>query len=329
MEPEILITEEMDAPGVLHLAGKYSVHRDATLWKSRAVLLELLHSARAILVRNQTEVNAQLLEAAPALAVIGRVGVGLDNIDLAAASNLGIVVVAPLEANATSVAEFTFGLLLALARKISIADRLTRAGGWNRKAGTGIELEGKTLAVCGYGRVGRKVAERARAFGLRLRLFDPCLPPEVIADLPQDFILAQNLRGAVAGADFVTVHCPLTPETRRMFDAEAFACFKPGALFINTSRGGVVDEPALLEALRRGHVGGAALDVRAVEPPAPGSGFESMDNVLLTPHIAAYTHEAQTRAQEAVAADVRRILENQPALHYLNFPRPHRRHHAS
>jgi D-3-phosphoglycerate dehydrogenase len=298
------------------------VVRDGTLWKEVARLHEQVRTARAILIRNQTRITPDLLAAAPCLVVIGRLGVGLDNIDLAAASARGVVVVAPLDANAVSVAELTLGFMLALARKIPQADRSTKAGGWDRTGGTGVELAGKTTAICGFGRIGRLVAVRAQAFGLVLKVFDPFVPPDSPALRQTGAMLCASLEEALADADFVTAHLPLTAETRHLFNARVFASLKPGAFFINTSRGGVVDESALLAALQNGQLGGAALDVRETEPPTARLGLEEMDNVILAPHLGAATFEAQTRTFDTVAGDIDRILRGEPALHFVNFPRP-------
>lgn len=321
---DILISEELDAPPVRKLCDKYTAFREGTLWKDPDRLKEKLAGARAIMVRNQTQLTADILAAAPNLLGIGRVGVGLDNIDMAAATNLGIVVIAPLEANATSVAELTMGFVLALARKIPQGDRSTKAGGWDRKGCTGIELEGKTLALCGFGRIGRKVAVMARAFGMKTLVFDPFVKSDspLLAETGSKWVA--TLDEVLAAADFLSTHSPLTTETRQMFHQKAFAQMKPGAFFINTSRGGVVDETALLEALRSGHLGGAALDVREKEPPAGKFGFEELENVILAPHIGAFTVESQARTFEAVASDLDRLLSGEPAKNFVNIAKPNR-----
>ncbi len=319
---DILISEEMEAPAVQRLCAKYNVVRYGRLWQDPARLKETIAAARAVMVRNQTQLTAEVLGAAPKLAAIGRVGVGLDNIDLPAAAKRGVIVIAPLDANATSVAELTLGLLLALARKIPLADRSTKAGGWDRKRCTGLELEGKTLALCGLGRIGRKVALLARAFGLKTVVFDPFVKPNSPALAETGSTLAATLEAALAKADFVTTHSPLTPETKHLFNQAAFSRMKPGAFFINTSRGGVVDETALLAALRSGHLGGAALDVREIEPPSQKTGFEQMDNVILSPHVGSFTSEAQTRTFEAVAEDLDRVLSGQPPKNVVPNPPP-------
>jgi D-3-phosphoglycerate dehydrogenase / 2-oxoglutarate reductase len=316
---DILISEELDAPAIRRLGDKYKVVTDGALWKDPAKLKESIADARAIMVRNQTRLTADVLAAAPKLIGIGRVGVGLDNIDMPAATDLGIVVIAPLDANATSVAELAFGFILALARKIPRADRSTKSGEWDRKNCTGIELDGKTLVLCGFGRIGRKVAMFARAFGMKTIAYDPFVKRDSPALLETGASLAANLDEAVAAADFISVHSPLTPETKHMFNSRIFALTKPGAFLINTSRGGVVDESALLEALRSGRLGGAALDVREKEPPVL-SELEKMDNVIVAPHIAAFTIEAQTRTYEAVAADIDRLLSGEQPTNSVNKP---------
>jgi D-3-phosphoglycerate dehydrogenase len=321
---DILITEDLQSPAIDRLEKKYKITRDTALWKDAAKFKAAIRDARAIMVRNQTKVTAEVLDAAPKLLAIGRVGVGLDNIDVPAATKLGVVVVAPLNANAVSVAELALGLTLALARKIAYSDRSTKGGGWDRKGCTGIELDGKTLAVCGLGRIGRLVALRARAFGMKSVVFDPFVKAGSPTLAESGATLCEKLQDALAVADFVSVHSPLTPETRHMFNAQAFAAMKRGAFFINTSRGGVMDEKALLASLQSGHLGGAALDVREVEPPASKTAFETMDNVILTPHVGAFTVESQTRTFEAVASDVDRLLSGEAAQNFVNLERPKR-----
>jgi (S)-sulfolactate dehydrogenase len=322
---DILVTEDFAAPAIEHLRQRYEVVWDATLWKDPVRLRQMIATTRTVMVRNQTSLSHDLLAAAPQLLAIGRVGVGLDNIDVPAASGLGVVVIAPLGGNATSVAEFTLGLILAVARKIPLADRATRSGIWDRKAFTGVELDGKTLAICGFGRVGQQVAARARPFGLHLRAYDPFLAADAPAWRETGAIRCVSLAETLTGADFVTAHTPLTPETRHLFSARSFAAMKRGAFFINTSRGGVVDESALLEALESGHLGGAALDVREHEPPAKPDALAVRDNVLLTPHIASFTSEAQGRTLQAVIEDIERVLAGEAAVNFVNFAQPQRR----
>jgi len=321
---DILISEDLQAPAIERLRQKYQVECDDRLWQEPALLKAAIREAKVLLVRNQTQVTAELLQAAPKLLGIGRVGVGLDNIDVAMASSLGVVVVAPLNANATSVAELTIGLILAMARKIPQADCSTKEGNWDRKGCTGVELTGKTLAICGLGRIGGMVARLARAFGMRVVAFDSFVKPDSAIVRETGAVLFASLDETLAKADFVSVHMPLTPETRQVFGRKLFAAIKPGAYFINTSRGAVVHEAALVEALQTGRLAGAALDVREVEPPGARGILESMPNVILTPHIGSFTTEAQQRTFEAVEADVDRLLSGQPAVNFVNFHRPNR-----
>lgn len=321
---DILISEDLQAPAIERLGQKYDVMCDGGLWREPARLKAAIREAKVLLVRNQTQVTAELLHAAPKLLGIGRVGVGLDNIDVSTSSSLGIVVVAPLNANASSVAELTIGLILAMARKIPQADCSTKEGGWDRKGFSGVELAGKTLAICGLGRIGGMVARLARAFAMRVVAFDSFVKPDSAIVRETGALLCRSLDETLDRADFVSVHLPLTGETRQIFNKKMFASIKPGAYFINTSRGAVVDEAALVEALQTGRLAGAALDVREVEPPGARGILESMPNVILTPHIGAFTLEAQQRTFEAVETDVDRLLSGQSALNFVNFARPKR-----
>ncbi len=321
---DILITEDLQSPAIDMLERKFNVVREPQLWKDAGRLKTVIREARTVMVRNQTQLTAEVLGAAEKLIGIGRVGVGLDNIDVATATKSGIVVIAPLNANAVSVAELAMGLILALARKIPPGDRSTKAGEWDRKGCTGMELDGKTLGLCGFGRIGRLVAARARAFGMRLMVFDPF----VKADSP-DFAetgatLCPTLEELLGASDFVTVHSPLTPETKHLFNSQTLAAMKRGAYLVNTSRGGVVDETALVEALKNGQLAGVALDVREIEPPKTRGELESMPNVILTPHIGAFTGESQARTFEAVAGDVERLLLGEAAVNFVNLERAKR-----
>jgi D-3-phosphoglycerate dehydrogenase len=317
---DILITEDLQSPHIDALATRLTVTREPALWKDAVKLKAALAAARAVMVRNQTQLTAEVLAGAPQLRVIGRVGVGLDNIDVPTATARGITVIAPLEANAISVAELTMGLILALARRIAFGDRSTRAGGWDRRGCTGVGISGKTLTLLGYGRIGRLVAARARAFHMQVVAYDPFLPAD--AALPADggFHLAATLEEALAAGDFVSIHLPLTKQTRHLMNAARFSAMKRGAYFINTSRGGVMDEGALLAALESGHLAGAGLDVRETEPPQEPGPLAQRDDVVLMPHIGAFTVEAQDRTFAAVCSDVARVLAGKPAVNAVNAP---------
>lgn len=319
---DILISEDLQSPAFDRLAKKFSVQRDGKLWEDPSRLQTEIQNARVLIVRNQTQVTAKVLEAAPKLIGIGRVGVGLDNIDVPTATRLGVVIVAPLNANATSVAELALGMILALARKIPEGDRSTKAGGWDRRTFTGIELEGKTLGLCGFGRIGGMVAARAKAFGMRLMVYDPVLKADSPNIIASGATFCTQLEELLGSSDFVSLHLPLLPSTKKLFNAKIFAAMKPGSYFINTSRGGVMDEASLIEVLQKKHLAGAALDVREVEPPTTKGVLETMPNVILMPHIGAFTAEAQKRTFEAVADDVERLLTGQAATNFVNIAQP-------
>lgn len=317
---DILITEDLQSPHIEAMAQRLSVVRDPALWRDAAKLTAALAGVRAVMVRNQTQLTAEVLAAAPQLRVIGRVGVGLDNIDVKAATERGVTVIAPLEANAISVAELAMGLILALARRIASGDRSTRAGGWDRRGCTGVEISGKTLTLLGYGRIGRLVAARARAFHMHVVAYDPFLPADAAMPADSGFQFVTTLEDALVAGDFVSVHLPLNKQTRHLMNAERFAAMKRGAYFINTSRGGVMDEVALLAALESGHLAGAGLDVREIEPPQEPGPLERRDDVILMPHIGAFTVEAQDRTFAAVCSDVARVLAGKPAVNAVNAP---------
>ncbi|MGB0579630.1 MAG: hydroxyacid dehydrogenase [Limisphaerales bacterium] len=321
---DVLITEPANSPHIDRLSERYEVVNNPELFKDPNALKQAIADARSVILRNQTKLTADVLGAATNLRGIGRLGVGLDNIDVTKASEDGIVVVAPLNANAVSVAELAMGLMLSLARKLAAADRDTKAGGWNRKTFTGFELDGKTLAVCGFGRIGRMVATRAKAFGMNIVAFDPFVKTDDPGLKELGATLTDSVAGAVGCADIITVHMPLTDETKHVFNADMFRSMKPGAAFINTSRGGVVCEKDLVAALESGHLAGAGLDVRESEPPGKPSALESMDQVIVLPHIGAFTKEAQDRTYAAVASDLDRILQGESAENFVNFDRPNR-----
>jgi D-3-phosphoglycerate dehydrogenase len=308
---DILITEEVAGEAIERLKAQWVVDDAPGLWREPAALRQRVRGARALMVRNQTRVDASLLAGAERLEVIGRIGVGMDNIDVPAARARGIVICYAAEENAVSVAEHAFALLLALARKIPAADRSVRAGAWERVAHTGFELHGKTIAVLGLGRVGFRVALRARAFGMKVVAYDPLLSASSPA-VTESGAQLLPLDEALAAADVVSLHLPLTDTTRGLISSAQLHAMKPGAVIINTARGALIDEAALAEALAGGHLGGAALDVREAEPPGD-SPLHRLENVLLTPHIASWTHEATTRVLSAVAGDVDRVLRGEPA----------------
>lgn len=323
MSPEILITEKMAGPAVDRLAAEFRVEIDPELWRDPVRLRARAAGCRALLVRNQTPVNAELLAALPSLEVVGRAGVGLDNIDVAAATRAGVVVVSTPEQNALSVAELAMGMMLSLARHIGPADAHAKSGGWQRHLYTGVELYGKTFGLVGLGRIGVLTALRARAFGMEIIAHDAFVSPDSMAVIETRARLV-SLDEVLAQADFVSCHVPLTPATRHLFNYERFCRMKPGAYFLNLARGEVVDEAGLARALQEKRLAGAALDVREQEPPKPGV-LETLPNVILTPHIAAFTREGQGRVTTAVCADIARVLRKEKPAYFVNQPAPSRK----
>lgn len=318
----ILVAEKMAGSALAALQRRYRVVLVPDLWKNPSALCQQLKNADALLVRNQTQVDAHVLSYAPSLRIIGRAGVGLDNIDLPAATAAGVVVSYSPGANANAVAELTLGCILALSRHLVAAHQHVSQGGWSRFDYLGQEIAGRTLAVIGCGATGRLTAAKASALGMKVRGFDPFMKPDDPALAAVGLQLAA-LDEVVAEADFVSCHVPGSRETLHMFDAARLARMRRGAYFINTSRGNVVDEAALCEALASGHVAGAALDVRAVEPPGVGS-LESLPNVILTPHIGGLTHEAQDAVLNMICRDVDAVLAGEAAIHFANFATPRR-----
>ena len=261
----------------------------------------------AMIVRSATKVRKEMIDAAKNLKVIGRAGVGLDNIDVEYAKSKGIKVINTPGATSISVAELTIGLLLAVMRKIAYADREMRKGAWPKKKCKGIEMYGKTLGVIGMGRIGREVAKRARAFGMKVIYYDVYRPDEATEkELGVEY---RELDDLISEADVITLHVPLLPETKHMINAERIAKMKDGAIIINAARGGIVDEEALYEALKSGKLYGAALDVYENEPLKESKLFE-LDNIVLTPHIGAQAREGQTRAGIEVAQKIAEALKS-------------------
>jgi D-3-phosphoglycerate dehydrogenase len=303
---DIVVSENIAGDAMSRLRESHDVAFEPDLWQSRDRLAAALGEARALIVRNQTQLTASLIEAAPRLRIIARAGAGLDNVDTDAATRAGVVVSYTPHDNSNSVAELVLGLMLSLVRRIPAAWQDTRSGGWDRVGFTGGELSGRTLGIVGLGRIGRLVAQRAGAFGMSIIAHDDFIDPTA------DFVRESGARmvsldALLAEADFVTTHVPLTDQTRDLFTYERFASMKPTAFFLNTSRGEVVDEPGLIRALTDNRIAGAALDVRQTEPPATGP-LSQMDNVILTPHIGAFTHEAQERVVATVCRDVTAVL---------------------
>lgn len=308
--PRVLLREEIAPAGVELLRARFDVDVDGA-----SDLASIIGDYDAIVIRSATRLDADLIRAAPRLKVIGRAGVGVDNIDVETATRQGIVVANAPESNIVSAAEHTIGLLLALARNIPQAHAALVQGRWERTRFSGVELAEKTLGILGYGRIGQQVARRALGLQMRVVAYDPFVSPERFREAGVE---SDALAAVLARADFVTLHLPLNDETRGVIDAAALARMKPGARLINAARGELVDEPALLAALETGTLAGAALDVFGQEPysgPLLGA-----PNLVVTPHLAASTEEAQDRAGLVVAEQVAAALDGGLVTNAVNIP---------
>jgi len=297
---KVLICDPIDEEGIQKLeeAG-FSVEVKPTI--SSEELLKTVHNYDVLIVRSRTKVTKEVIEAGKRLKLVGRAGAGLDNIDVGEAEKRGLKVLNTPEAPAEAVAELTLGLMLALARNVPNADRAVKEGKWIKKELMGWELKGKTLGTIGLGNIGERVAKLARAFGMRILITKRTLPdPSLLKELEAEFVpLAQMLKQS----DVVTIHIPYNPQTHHMIGEKELQLMKRGAYLINTSRGAIVDEKALLKALQSGMLGGAALDVYEVEPPTDWS-LMRLPNVVCTPHIGAQTEEAQKTASLLLAEKI-------------------------
>jgi len=300
----ILIADPLAEEGIQLLRDEPAFTVEVKPKLSPAELLQAVRGADALIVRSGSRVTAEVIHAADRLKVIGRAGVGLDNVDAEAASKRGIIVMNVPWGNTISTAEHTMSLILALARNIPSATQSMKTGQWNRSAFVGIELYGKTLGVIGLGKIGTEVAKRALAFGMRVVAHDPYLPEERARQLDIGLVSFEEL---LRTADYITVHTPLMPETKHLLSTPQFQRMKPGVRLINCARGGIIDEAALEVALRDGRVAGAALDVFEAEPPKRTS-LITHEHVVATPHLGASTEEAQVNVAVEIAAQVRDAL---------------------
>ncbi len=295
----ILVTEPIAEGGLDRLrAAGHDV--DVQIGSSPEELLDLVKGAQALIIRSATTVTDEVLAAGTDLVVVGRAGIGLDNVDVPTATARGVMVVNAPQSNILSAAEHTMALLLAQARNIPQAHAALVAGRWERSRWTGVELSDKTLGIIGLGRIGKLVAQRALAFGMRLVAYDPFVSADRARQMSVELV---DLDTLMAVSDFVSIHVVKTPETIGLINAELLAKAKPGIRIINVGRGGIIDEPALAEAIRSGHVGGAAIDVFTKEPTTESPLFE-LESVVVTPHLGASTHEAQDKAGDTIAEQV-------------------------
>ncbi|MTI82266.1 MAG: hydroxyacid dehydrogenase [Firmicutes bacterium] len=308
---KIVVTELIWKEGLDILEELGEVVYDPELWKSENLLAKV-SDADAVVVRNQTQVNKELLAAAPQLKVVGRLGVGLDNIDVNACREASVEVVFARNANAISVVEYVFSSMFSFARKLDNATEDVKKGNWSRKQFTLHELYGKTLGLVGVGEIGSRLAARAKVFGMNVIGFDPFLPPYEVA-CTEFGVQLSSLEQVLSQSDFISLHVPLNDKTRNLIDKESLNIMKSSAYIINTARGGIINEDNLYEAIKNGEIAGAALDVLANEPPTDSPLME-LDNIILTPHIAGLTEEAQVRTSVLVAREVAKVLVGQKSL---------------
>jgi D-3-phosphoglycerate dehydrogenase len=316
--PKVLVADAISEKGVGELASGGLLDVTVKTGLKEDQLIEIIGDYSALVVRSQTKATARVIEAAKQLKVIGRAGVGVDNVDVDAATKRGIIVMNTPGGNTISTAEHAFSLMVATARNIAQADASMRAGKWDRKSFEGVELYNKTLAILGMGRIGTEVARRAIAFGMRVLAYDPYLSASRARSLQVE--LVESLDEIVPQADFITLHMPLTQETRHMLDKERLAKTKKGVRIVNCARGGLIDEAALIEALRSKHVAAAALDVFEEEPPAADAEVRKVPNLVLTPHLGASTAEAQEGVGIEIAEQIRAVLISGEVRNAVNAP---------
>jgi D-3-phosphoglycerate dehydrogenase len=290
------------------------VDYDKDIWEKRETLLEKIGEYDALIVRNQTKVNQELLFQGTNLKVIGRLGVGLDNIDVVEAKERGISVVMARHANATSVAEYVMAAVLSAKRPIHLANEDVKRGNWDRKRHTGEELYHKTIGLIGLGEIAHRVAKRARAFGMEVIGYDPFMTEYDHIVSETGVCLKDSLEDLLALSDFVSIHVPLTPSTKNLIAAQQFKSMKTNAYLINTSRGGIINENDLCDALEEQEIAGAYLDVLESEPVQQESKLLAYDNAVLSPHIAGLTEESQIRISLLVAKEVGKLLKGQKSL---------------
>ncbi len=313
----LLVTDDLSAEAVSLLESQDDIEFDVVKGLSPEQLADKIGGYEGLIVRSSAKATAEVIAAADELKVIGRAGVGVDNIDIAAASERGIIVMNTPGANTVATAEHTMALLLALCRHVPQAAASLKAGRWDRKLYKGVEMRGKTIGIVGLGRIGRRVARRCRSFGMDVICFDPYLSDERAHEMRIERVGLDEL---LARSDFITLHAALTPKTHGIIGKEALAKMKPGVRIVNAARGGLIDEDALIDALESGAVAGAALDVLTKEPADPDNPLLHMDNVVVTPHLAASTLEAQREVGMQVVQQVVDALHGVDFRNAINMP---------
>jgi D-3-phosphoglycerate dehydrogenase len=316
MDKYILVADKIAASGIDYLKDQPGFKVDHIIDLDEAGLCGIISKYHAVLVRSAAKITGKVIDAAEKLQVIGRAGIGVDNIDVVRATERGIAVLNTPNANATTTAELALAHLLSLSRNLPEADRSVREGKWERSKFMGAELANKRLGIFGYGNIGRIVASRAKALNMKVVAYDPFVNKEVFT---ADGVTCLELDELVSTCDYITFHCPVNEKTRGIFNAERIGAMKPGARLINCARGGIIDEQALYDALKSGHLAGAALDVFVNEPPT-GSPLLELENIVFTPHLGASTSEAQTTAGLEIAQQVAVYLQTGEPVNAINLP---------
>ncbi|MCM8762788.1 MAG: phosphoglycerate dehydrogenase, partial [Candidatus Omnitrophica bacterium] len=314
---KILVSDPLSEEGLKILKEVNDFQVDVKTGLKPEELKEAIKDYDALLVRSSTKVTKDIIAAANRLKIIGRAGVGLDNVDLEAATQKGIIVMNTPAGNTISTAEHTMSLILSLSRNIPQADASLKQGEWQRTKFMGVELYNKVLGIVGLGKIGSEVARRALAFGMKVLAYDPFLSREIAEGLGVEVVELDDL---LKRSDFISVHTPLTDETRHMISDKQFALMKKGVKIINCARGGIIDEGALIKAIKEGRVSGAALDVFEKEPLPPDSELLKLNNVVLTPHLGASTEEAQVNVAVEIAEVVRDALLGKGIRNAANYP---------
>jgi D-3-phosphoglycerate dehydrogenase / 2-oxoglutarate reductase len=314
---KVLVSDALSEEGLKVFKESKELTVDVKTDLKPDALKEIIKDYDALVVRSATKVTNEVIQAAKKLKVIGRAGVGLDNVDLEAATQKGIIVMNTPAGNTISTAEHTFSMILALSRNIPQANASTKKGEWKRSKFMGVEVYGKTLGIVGFGRIGSEVAKRALSFGMKILAYDPFLSAEVAESIGVEIA---ELKKGLQEADYITVHTPLTDETRHMISDKEFALMKKGVRLINCARGGIIDEAALVKALKEQKVAGAAMDVFENEPLSAENEFLKLDNVIITPHLGASTEEAQINVAIEVAEIVRDALLGRGIRNAANYP---------
>jgi D-3-phosphoglycerate dehydrogenase len=315
---KILVADSISPKGIELLRSGGELVAEVKTGLQEEDLLGIVAQYSAIVVRSQTKITEKVIEAAKKLKVVGRAGVGVDNVDVEAATRRGVIVMNTPAGNTVSTAEHAFSLLVSIARNIPQAHGSVKAGQWDRKSYEGVELHGKTIGIVGMGRIGTEIARRAIAFGMRPVAYDPYLSPSLARSLQVE--LFEDLDDVLSRADFVSLHIPLSTDTTHLINADRLAKMKKGARIVNCARGGLIDENALCEALKSGHLAAAALDVYETEPPPADFPLRTLPNIVFTPHLGASTVEAQESVGLEIAESIRSLLLDGVIRNAVNVP---------